>query len=53
MTEPLTQAGYLSTKKKLANMKARLVALRARTDLDPAHRAQAGHLDTDTSSGTE
>ncbi len=39
MTEPLTHAGYLSTKKKLANMEARLAALRARTDLDPAHRA--------------
>jgi hypothetical protein len=39
MTEPLTQAGYLSTKKKLANMEARLTALRARTDLDPAYRS--------------
>lgn len=39
MTEPLTHAGYLSTKKKLANMETRLAALRARTDLDPAHRA--------------
>ncbi len=39
MTEPMTHAGYLSTKQKLANMEARLAALRARTDLDPAHRA--------------
>jgi len=39
MTEPLTHAGYLSTKSKLANMEARLAALRKRTDLDPAHRA--------------
>jgi hypothetical protein len=39
MTEPLSHAGYLSVKKKLANMEARLAALRARTDLDPAHRA--------------
>jgi len=39
MTEPLTQAGYLSTKRKLANMEARLAALRVRTDLDPTHRA--------------
>jgi hypothetical protein len=39
MTEPLSHAGYLSVKKKLANMQSRLTALRARTDLEPAHRA--------------
>ena len=39
MTGPLTHAGYLSTKRKLANMETRLAALRKRADLDPAHRA--------------
>jgi hypothetical protein len=40
MTEPLSHARYLSTKKKLANMEARLAALRVRTDLHPTHRAE-------------
>jgi hypothetical protein len=39
MTPCLTHAGYLSTQSKLANMEARLAALRKRTDVDPAHRA--------------
>ncbi|HEX5269585.1 MAG TPA: hypothetical protein VFW33_03810 [Gemmataceae bacterium] len=48
MSEPMSHAGYLSTKKKLANMQARLAGLRARTDLDPAHRAavERSYLDT-------
>ncbi len=40
MTERLTHAGYLATKSKFANMEARLAALRKRTDLDPAHKAE-------------
>lgn len=39
MTKPLSHAGYLSARKKLANMESRLTALRARTDLDPPHRS--------------
>ncbi len=40
MTTPRTEAGYLQTKKKLAQMEDRLAALRRRTDLDPVHRAE-------------
>ncbi len=40
MTTPLTEPGYLQTKKKLAQMEDRLATLRRRTDLDPAHRAE-------------
>ena len=38
MKPPLTPAGYVQTKEKLARMEARLAALRLRTDLDPRHR---------------
>ena len=43
MTTPLTPGGYEQTKKKLALMKARLAALRERTDLHPNHRAAVEH----------
>ncbi len=43
----MTHAGYLSAKRKLANMEARLAALRQRTDLDPAHRAAVERSYTD------
>ncbi len=39
MSPYLTCTGYLSTQRKLANMEARLAALRVRADLDPGHRA--------------
>jgi hypothetical protein len=40
MTPSLTPEGYVQTKEKLAQLKARLAALRQRTDLDPTHRAE-------------
>jgi hypothetical protein len=40
VAEPLTHAGYLSTKEKLANMERRLAAFRVRTDLHATHRAE-------------
>jgi hypothetical protein len=38
MTPRLTHEGYLQTLEKLAQMEARLVALRERTDVHPSHR---------------
>jgi hypothetical protein len=40
MTTPLTNEGYVHTKEKLAQMEARLAALRRRNDLTPVHRAE-------------
>jgi hypothetical protein len=40
MTPRLTHEGYLQTKEKLALMETRLAALRTRTDLHPAHKAE-------------
>lgn len=39
MTTPLNAKGYYLTKEKLANMEARLAALRSRTDLHPIHKS--------------
>ena len=41
MTPLLTPEGYVQTKEKLANLKKRLAALEARTDLTPIHHAEA------------
>jgi hypothetical protein len=41
MTSPLTDAGYLQTREKLAQMEERLAALQRRADLHPSHRAAA------------
>ena len=41
MTPLLTPEGYEATKRKLADMEKRLQALRARTDLNPIHHAEA------------
>lgn len=40
MTPLLTEKGYLQTREKLANMEARLAALRARTDIGPIHKSE-------------
>ncbi|HXG09657.1 MAG TPA: hypothetical protein VNK04_07700 [Gemmataceae bacterium] len=40
MTPRLTPEGYAQTKIKLANMEARLAALRARHDLNPVHKEE-------------
>jgi hypothetical protein len=40
MTTRLTAAGYAGTKKKLAQLEARLETLLQRTDLEPLHRAE-------------
>jgi hypothetical protein len=39
VTTSLTHAGYVSTRQKLAQMEARLKALRLRNDLRAGHRA--------------
>lgn len=41
MTAHLTPEGYLQTLEKLENMKRRLAALDARTDLNPTHASEA------------
>jgi hypothetical protein len=41
MTIPLTLTAYQQTKKKLAQMEARLTALEERNDLEPVHKMEA------------
>ncbi len=40
MTAALTDAGYIQTKAKLADLVERRSRAKARTDLSPAHRAE-------------
>ena len=41
MNEALTPEGYVQTKAKLADLEQRLAALEKRSDLSPAHFAEA------------
>jgi hypothetical protein len=41
MTERLSRAGYVQTKRKLAAVEERLARLATRADLSPIHRAEA------------
>jgi hypothetical protein len=40
MTVPMSQAGYLQIKEKLAGIELRLLALAEKGDLDLVHRAE-------------